>query len=118
MWRGLTKACPACGQRGLFSRWIHMAERCPRCDLEFERIEGHWVGAVGINTVVSFGLLIAAVVVTFIAFYPELPMVPVLGIPVAVGLLVPLFFYPFSKTTWTAIDIAMRPLEPGEANLP
>ena len=93
-----------------------MVERCPRCNLEFERIEGHWVGAIGINTVVSFGLLLLSIVVTFIAFYPELPMQWVLGIPLAVGALTPLFFYPFSKTLWTAIDIAMRPLEPGEAS--
>jgi uncharacterized protein (DUF983 family) len=115
VWRGATLACAACGQRGLFTRWVHLAETCPRCGLLFERIEGHWVGAVGINTIVSFGMLLVAMVGTFIAFYPELPLLPVLGIPVAVGLLAPIVLYPFSKTSWTAIDIAMRPLEPGEA---
>lgn len=118
MYRGATKACGVCGQRGLFSRWVHMVERCPRCDLEFERIEGHWVGAVGINTIVSFGLLLVSIVVTFIAFYPESPMLPLLAIPLAVGLFTPIVFYPFSKTLWTAIDLVMRPLEPGEANQP
>jgi uncharacterized protein (DUF983 family) len=117
-WRGATKACAACGQRRLFHRWVIMVEVCPRCGLRFERIEGHWVGAIGINTIVSFGLLLVAIVVTFIAFYPELPMQFVLGIPLAVGALTPVIFYPFSKTLWTAIDVAMRPLEPGEANPP
>jgi hypothetical protein len=31
----------------------------------------------------------------------------------AAGLL-PLAFFPFSKTIWLALDIMMRPIEPGE----
>jgi hypothetical protein len=30
------------------------------------------------------------------------------------GVLGPLLFAPGSRTTWTAIDMAMRPLKPGE----
>ncbi len=60
-------ACPACGQRGLFRRWFSMAEDCPRCGLHFERIEGHWIGAIGINTIVSFAVLGIVVIVGLIA---------------------------------------------------
>jgi hypothetical protein len=31
---------------------------------------------------------------------------------VATAVVVPLAFYPVSKTLWSAIDLAMRPLEP------
>jgi hypothetical protein len=31
---------------------------------------------------------------------------------------VPVFYYPISKTLWTAIDLLMRPLEPGEVRDP
>lgn len=41
LWRGLTKRCPACGQGRLFVHWFTMRQRCRRCGLEFERIEGH-----------------------------------------------------------------------------
>ena len=51
LWRGLIKSCPVCGERQLFSKWVKMVERCPKCNLRFERIEGHWVGAVGMNTI-------------------------------------------------------------------
>jgi hypothetical protein len=33
---------------------------------------------------------------------------------VAVAVVVPLAFYPVSKTLWSAIDLAMRPLEPDD----
>ena len=40
-----------------------MVERCPKCGLEFERIEGHLTGALGINTVVSIVVLVVVVCV-------------------------------------------------------
>ena len=33
---------------------------------------------------------------------------------VATALIVPLAFFPVSKTLWSAIDLAMRPLEPDD----
>ena len=39
-------------------------------------------------------------------------------VTLAVAVTFPVFFYPFSKTLWLAINLAMRPLEPGEAKPP
>lgn len=114
--RGLTLACPACGQRKLFRRWILMIEDCPRCGLHFERIEGHWVGAIGINTVVSFTMLLVAIGAGLIATFPDVPVAMLVGVCVLVAVVGPLLFYPFSKTIWTAIDVAMRPLEAHEVD--
>jgi hypothetical protein len=91
-----------------------MLERCPRCDLEFERVEGHLVGAVGINTVVSIIVLLVVGVIGFIVTYPELPLLPLVSTTIAVAVLFPIVFYPFSKTLWTAIDLRMRPPEADE----
>ena len=113
--RGVTKACPACGQRGLFRRWFKMAECCPRCGLKFERIEGHWIGAIGMNTIISFALLAVSLVGLLIATAPESP-IWVLVVSVGVALVFPAFFDPFSRTLWTGIDIAMRPLEAHEVD--
>ena len=93
-----------------------MVDDCPRCGLHFERIEGHWVGAVGINTVVTFGLLAVILVVGLVATFPDFPVGPLVAINVGVAAVVPVIFYPFSKTLWTAIDVAMRPLEPSEVD--
>ena len=81
----------------------------------FERSEGQFIGAVGINTVVTFALLLVVLVVGFIVTSPEIAAVELSIIGVAISVLVPILLYPFSKTIWTAIDLMMTPLEPGEA---
>ncbi len=110
--RGLTLRCPLCGQGGLFRRWFTIAERCPRCGFRFERIEGHWLGALGMNTMVSFTAVLLAVILGFVLTYPDGSTVAAVTGIVAVAVIVPLLFFPVSKTLWSAIDLAMRPLEP------
>jgi uncharacterized protein (DUF983 family) len=113
--RGLARRCPVCGASGLFRRWFVLQERCPRCNFRLEqRIEGHWLGSLGINTIVSFGALAVTMAVGLAIAYPEGDLGPLLVAAVAVAVLVPLAFFPFSKTLWSAIDLAMRPLEPDD----
>ncbi|MGF1597461.1 MAG: DUF983 domain-containing protein [Acidimicrobiales bacterium] len=114
--RGLARRCPACGTGGLFRRWVSMVDDCPRCGLHFERIEGHWIGAIGINTIASFGVLLLSLAVGVILTFPELPVATLIIVNVAVASSVPVVFYPFSRTLWTAVDLAMRPLEGHEVD--
>lgn len=114
--RGMTRACPVCGQRGLFRWGLVMVEDCPRCRLHFERIEGHWLGAVGMNTIVTFGVLFVVMGVSLYVGYPEFPLLPLLAVNIGVALLVPLLFHGSSRTSWTAIDLMMRPLEAHEVD--
>ena len=51
-----------------------MVERCPSWNLHFERVEGHWVGAVGMNTIFSFVLLFLGLAIFFFITYPDIPM--------------------------------------------
>jgi len=112
--RGCRKHCAVCNSGGLFSRWFTLAERCPRCNLRFERIEGHWTGDLGINTIVSFGTLLIALIIGFLLSWPEAPGIGLFIVAISIAGLVPLAFFPFSKTIWLAIDLVFRPLEPGE----
>ncbi len=112
--RGWIKHCPVCGQGHLFRRWFTMLERCPRCDLRFDRIEGTWSGYIGVNTIVSFGALLVVLLGGVLVMWPDPPMVAIGVASVAVAVLMPLVFLPFSKTVWVAADLLMRPLEPGE----
>jgi len=113
--RGLTRRCPVCGASGLFQRWFTIRERCPRCDFPLEqRIEGHWMGALGMNTIVSFGALFVTMTAGLIITYPDIAVGPLIAVTVTVAVVVPLVFYPFSKTLWSAVDLAMRPLEPDD----
>ncbi len=91
-----------------------MVERCPQCDLLYERIDGHLTGALGINTVLSIVAVFVVGIAGFILTYPELPLAPLVTSVVAVAVLFPIVFYPFSKTVWTAIDLRIRPPEDDE----
>lgn len=64
---------------------------------------------------VSIVVLLVVGIIGFVVTFPELPLLPLVSTTVGVALLFPIFFYPFSKTIWTAVDIRLRPLEPGEA---
>lgn len=116
LWRGLVQRCPVCGSGRLFRRWFSMVERCPRCRLRFGRIEGHHIGALGLNTIVSFVVLFVVIVGGLIWSHPEFQVAPLAAAAVATAVVVPLLFFPSSRTLWTAIDLCMRPLEPGEAD--
>ena len=114
LWRGLARRCPLCGGGGLFRRWFTVVDRCPRCGFRLERIEGHWIGALGMNTIVTLGAVLVAVVVSFLLTYPDGSIAVALAVIVGTAILVPLAFFPVSKTLWSAIDLAMRPLEPDD----
>ncbi len=112
--RAMTRRCPQCGSRDFFEGWFTMRTRCGTCGLRTDRVVGHWIGAVGVNTIVSFGLLAITLVAAFILTYPELPIPPLLALGFAVAIFVPILFWPFSQTLWTAVDLAMRPAERSE----
>ena len=87
-----------------------MIERCPRCDYPFAREEGFFLGAFVINFVVTEAAL-GIVMAVFIGLEAGggTPLGPIIVAAVLVTVVVPLVFYPFSKTIWAAIDLAMHP---------
>lgn len=91
-----------------------MVEHCPRCGHHFERESGYWLGAVVINTTVTFALFVIIGVTMVVATWPEVPWTAVLVVTLIFNGLFPVLFYPFSKTIWVAADLAVRPLEPDE----
>ncbi|HET9291777.1 MAG TPA: DUF983 domain-containing protein [Actinomycetes bacterium] len=94
--------------------WRGLTLRCPRCGLRLERIEGHWLGALGMNTIVTFAAVMVAMIGGFLLTYPDGPLEAAVVVIVATAVIVPLAFFPVSKTLWSAIDLAMRPLEPDD----
>ncbi len=91
-----------------------MDERCPTCTLLFERIEGHWIGSLGLNTTVVFGVMLVVLITGSLAGYPNPPFRALLISEIAIAVIGPMLFFPSSRMTWTAIDLLMRPLTPGE----
>lgn len=115
--RALLRRCPRCGSRGLFTRWFRMVERCPKCRFRFERREeeGSFLGAYVLNLAVTEGAL-AAVLFGLIIVRANSdgggPLWPVLLVGGLVAVVLPVAFYPLSRTLWVAVDLAARP--PGE----
>lgn len=108
--------CPVCGSRGLVRRWFGFAEQCPTCGFRPERIEGHSIGYIGLNTIVTFGLMFVLLVTLLVLGYPEPEVGPIVVACVVFALAFPLVFLPFSRTLWTAIDLCMTPLAVGEVD--
>lgn len=110
--RALGLRCPNCGQRGIVRRWFGLAEVCPRCRLLFEREEGFFLGAYVVNFGVSEGALAIFMIVAFVVTSPDPPTAWLATAGGALMVAVPIAFYPFSKTIWTAIYLLMQPHHP------
>lgn len=112
--RGIRKRCPVCGNGGLFSTWFKLRDRCPSCGYPFAREEGYWVSAIIVNMAVIEAIFLVVFMVTVIATAPDIPWGPLVLIAAGVNVVFPIFWYPFSKTTWMAIDLYFHPLEARE----
>jgi uncharacterized protein (DUF983 family) len=111
--RASRRRCPRCGEPA-FSSYFALKEHCDRCGLRFEREEGYWVGALIINTTVTFALFLVLFVGGMVAFWPEVPWGALMAITIGANAIVPVVFYPFSKTIWMALELSWHPLEEGE----
>ena len=107
MGRGLTRRCARCGSRHLFKHWMTMVPDCPRCGLHFEREQGYWAGALAINMILVGGLFAIAFGIAIVLTLPDIPVGPLLAILVPIMIIGPIVAYPFSKTIWVAIDLAL-----------
>ena len=112
--RGVRRRCAVCGQRKLFRRWVIMVERCPRCGFTFERAPGQWLGSWFLNVCLAQMLAILIVIVGVAVSYPHPPILALGLIGGFTTVLFPVWFFPYSRTIWVAIDLAMTPLEFGE----
>lgn len=114
LWRGLRRRCPRCGGRGWFTGLFGRGDRCVVCGYKPDRQVGFVLGAITINMVATLGLLLVAMVAGVLITWPEIDVVPVVMVCVAVAVVVPVVGYSVSHTVWAAVDLAMRPLEPAE----
>jgi uncharacterized protein (DUF983 family) len=112
LFRGLRKRCPRCGQGGIFSGWFTLRTNCPRCALRFEREEGGYLGAMVLNFGVAIGLWLVLFGVGIAMTVPDIPVAPLLAMSVIVLVIVPLWFYPRSKSVWAAVEFLVLKTDP------
>jgi uncharacterized protein (DUF983 family) len=112
--RGVHRRCPRCGGRGLFETWFRLRDHCPTCGVRFAREEGFFIGALFVNMAVTEAVLFVWLAVAFLLTLPDAPITAIVIGVVAITVVIPLAFYPYSKTIWAAIHLAMEPLDPAE----
>ncbi|MEY3020322.1 MAG: hypothetical protein RLZZ272_1306 [Actinomycetota bacterium] len=112
--RGMLQRCPRCGARGLFESFFRLRKRCPGCAYSLEREEGYWLGSMIVImalTLVVFGVVVVG---GMVATWPDVPWDLLLVAGVVVNVVVPVFAYPWSQTTWMGLDLTFHPLEAAE----
>ncbi len=72
------------------------------------------LGALAINTILTFGVMAVVIVIGIIVGWPDIAVLPVMLSAMAAGVFVPMIIYPFTYLIWAVIDLSMRPLEPQE----
>ncbi|HET7482614.1 MAG TPA: DUF983 domain-containing protein [Actinomycetota bacterium] len=112
--RGLRKRCPVCGGKNIFSGWFSLHDHCPTCGYRFVREDGYWVSAIIVNMAVIEVLFLVVFMITVVATAPEVPWVPLVIIAAVMNILFPVFFFPYSKTVWMAVDLYFHPIETSE----
>jgi uncharacterized protein (DUF983 family) len=113
--RAMLRRCPWCAQpRAWFTGWFARRERCPRCGLRWARNPGFMTGSMTVNIIITFGLMTAVMVATFIATLPDLPVGPLIAVLIAIAIVVPIATYPLTCTLWAAVELAMKPPDAAE----
>lgn len=111
--RGVRRRCPRCGARGLFASWFRIREHCPRCSLRLEREEGGFLGAMALNYLVMALVWVGVLVAWLVIDLPDVHVAQLTAVSIALAILLPLAFWPFSKTIWAAVDHLVYRTDPG-----
>lgn len=113
-WKALfLQRCPRCCEGRIFETSSKMHERCPVCNLVFERERGYFLGAM----YVSYALATAFLVIALILGYNLFPNID-LGwmVLICAACFVP--FVPmvtrYSRVIWIFFDRWVWPTRPGE----
>jgi uncharacterized protein (DUF983 family) len=112
--RGIAMRCARCGVGGIFRTYYRIHPTCRGCGMRFERESGEWTGALMI--------IIAFTEVLFAAWFglgiwftwPDVPWTVLLVGGIALNVVVPITFYPWSQAVWIGLHYAFVPLDAAE----
>jgi uncharacterized protein (DUF983 family) len=108
--RGLTLRCPECGSGGILASWFRLRAACPRCGLLLDRgTRDFFIGAYLINLIVSEVLFAAILFVFVLRTWPDPPWDLIQYLAVAAIVIAPITTYPFTKSTWLAVNLVFEP---------
>lgn len=93
-----------------------MKHACPACGQVLERGEhsDFWVGAYLINLVVAETSAVVIAGVMWFVLGSRISFNVLWGASMALAVIMPLLFFPYSRSLWLAIDLHFRPEEAGD----
>ncbi len=80
----------------------------------FEREPGYWVGAMIINMAATLIVVLGTIGLGISLTWPDVAWDALFVATIAVALLVPVLFYPWSKSIWMATELRYHRLEERE----
>jgi uncharacterized protein (DUF983 family) len=92
--------CPACQHGRMFRTFFTMNVRCPVCGVIFERDAGEVTGGIAINTIVTATMAFGG---ASLAFFTDVPLLPLLAILMIATVVFPLWFYRYARSLWTGV---------------
>ena len=108
--RALRRRCPYCGSGGIFDGWFSLRERCPTCGAVFEREDGYFLGAYGINLLFAlFVGLGGALLLIFGTPLRDAALIWQEAVAVLLAVVLPILVFPYSRTLWMALDLQVDP---------
>ena len=81
-----------------------MSKVCPRCGLQFEREQGGFLGAIALNYLAAMLAWVLMLTLWLMIDLPDIHLAALTAASVALVVVVLLFFFPFSKTLWAAVE--------------
>ena len=109
-WRAIRLRCPNCGGGPIFRSWFRVRPYCASCGLPIERGEqGYQVGSYMFNIIAAELIFVAVFLGVVFITWPSPPWLLLQYGGIALMILAPVIFYPFSKTLFLAFDLLFRP---------
>src|SRR5262245_21903267 len=104
--------CPRCGRAPALSGWFTVRRSCPSCHFRFDRgMDGYFLGAGCLNLVVAELVFAGGLLATLVWTWPDPPWNGMIFVGIPAMIIVPVLFFPHSRTIWIAFDLAFHPVE-------
>lgn len=113
--RAAQRRCPQCGAKHIFHHYLELKKRCPRCNYHFEREDGYFLGSYALN--VFFVGLIPLLLLVVALVYTDYSWVTLEIIFIPMAVILPVLFFPYTRTFWMVIDLFVDPTEHTEKRL-
>ncbi len=107
--------CPHCLQGRIFYGLLKMHQRCPRCNILYEREQGFFMNAIFFGYILGFIAILPFNVILYI--YEAPPIYFLVGTVLLLTLISPLVFR-YSRALWMHLDEMLDPRPDEDENAP